>query len=70
VNHACTLLSEAIEQHRISHTTNVFKSVYFLRQSQTACVRSIMYDMTGRCSSRDDSRENHVTLGLESPASN
>jgi hypothetical protein len=32
VNHACTLLSEAIERHRISHTTNVFKSVYFLRQ--------------------------------------
>jgi hypothetical protein len=32
VNHACTLLSEAIEQHRISHTTNVFKTVYFLRQ--------------------------------------
>ena len=32
MNHACTLLSEAIERHRISHTTNVFKSVYFLRQ--------------------------------------
>jgi hypothetical protein len=32
VNHACTLLSEAIEQHRISHTTNVFKSVYLLRR--------------------------------------
>jgi hypothetical protein len=32
VNHACTLLSEAIERHRISHTTNVFKSVYFLKR--------------------------------------
>ena len=32
VNHACTLLSEAVERHRISHTTNVFKSVYFLRE--------------------------------------
>ena len=32
VNHACTLLSELIEKHRISHTTNVFKSVYFLRR--------------------------------------
>jgi hypothetical protein len=32
VNHACTLLSEAIEQHRISHSINVFRSVYFLRR--------------------------------------
>src|SRR5262245_29914324 len=29
--YACTLLPEAIEPHRISRTTNVFKSVYFLR---------------------------------------
>ena len=34
VNHACTLLSEKVERHRISHTTNVFKSVYFLRRQQ------------------------------------
>lgn len=32
VNHACTLLSEEIERQRISHTTNVFKTVYFLRR--------------------------------------
>ena len=32
VNHACTLRSEAIEQQRISHTANVFKTVYFLRR--------------------------------------
>ena len=29
VNHACTLLSQEIERHRISHTTNVFRTVYF-----------------------------------------
>jgi hypothetical protein len=37
VNHACTLLSQAIEQHRISHTTNVFRTVYFLRKSDRLC---------------------------------
>ena len=37
VNHACTLLSAAIEQHRISHTTNVFRTVYFLRKSDRLC---------------------------------
>ena len=37
VNHACTLLSEAIEQHRISHTTNVFRTVYFLRRPDGLC---------------------------------
>src|SRR5262245_38230800 len=37
VNHACTLLSQEIERHRISHTTNVFRTVYFLRRPDRLC---------------------------------
>lgn len=37
VNHAYTLLSEAIERHRISHTANVFRTVYFLRRPDCLC---------------------------------
>src|SRR5262249_608553 len=37
VNHACTLLSEEIERHRISHAVNVFRSVYFLRRPDRLC---------------------------------
>jgi hypothetical protein len=37
VNHACSLLSEAIEKHRISHAVNVFRSVYFLRRPDRLC---------------------------------
>lgn len=29
LNHACTLLSERYEQHRISHTVNVYKHVFY-----------------------------------------
>src|SRR5215813_4803635 len=37
VNHACTLLSQEIERHRISRTTNVFRTVYFLRRPDRLC---------------------------------
>ena len=37
VNHACTLLSEAIERNRMSHTTNVFRTVYFFRSPDHLC---------------------------------
>lgn len=30
LNHACTLLSEQYEQHRISHTLNVYQHVFYL----------------------------------------
>lgn len=29
LNHACTLLSERYEGHRISHTVNVYKHVFY-----------------------------------------
>lgn len=32
LNHACTLLSERYEKHRISHTLNVYKHVFYLEQ--------------------------------------
>jgi hypothetical protein len=37
VNHACTLLSEAMEKHRISHSINVFRTVYFARRPDLLC---------------------------------
>ena len=52
VNHACTLLSQAIEQHRISHTTNVFRTVYFFRPPDHLCPlehirrdRTVLFDV-------------------------
>lgn len=47
VNHACTLLSEAIERHRISHTVNVFRTVYFLRPPNRLCpLEHVRHDRT------------------------
>ena len=64
VNHACTLLSEAIEPHRIAHTTNAFKTVYFLRrQPDRLCPLDYVRHDRG-CSSRNDSDEIQVTAVL------
>jgi hypothetical protein len=47
VNHASTLLSEAIEKHRISHAINVFRSVYFLRRPDRLCpLEHVRHDRT------------------------
>ena len=36
LNHACTLLSERFEKHRISHTLNVYKHVFYREEHKAA----------------------------------
>lgn len=38
LNHACTLLSEKFETHRISHTKNVYQYVFFLGEARRSPV--------------------------------